>query len=546
MFEFLYKNVFVLNSENILGHRKVDLKRLQERIGKATGNNQQSIFDEMEHRSVSASDYFDIFLEEIRSGFGLSFNNDFNVLDRNERMHKACETIYKKFTKAQSGTSYKPQHSMLSNIIDQKTKEAKQTGLIHTMMDTLFSDESYTIPSHLAALKNSRANHGAAVVRQQQRGETITALDVITQGVNSRVVLAKKRGYAILNFIADLYARGYNLAQQDCGYLAGYIRPQNQNINSHKKENFEKVFPKQWFIYKSKTVSPFLGSNNVTIPEAQWQGVWFLSVFFQILLNCHNNREGNSRASRWFHGNQYGKIAEAAVDIFNACLEDLGLVVGNDPIFQQLNASRFALMKAHGKYSHTEYGFSVERKAAKRLGIDKIRDNYEELEITLRENIDPYNQSFHILVILKLWSTQYHNLQAECQKRINELKYEIGNSQKKLDLNFLKLGTDIRKRHENMVTVTNKSLKNGSNICAETNMEQLLERYNINIENNSDKTLESVLQAVGENITTLPKGDLINFRNRLVQGNFYHNTGVRGGRITWVCDTTNSVGGGEV
>jgi hypothetical protein len=123
----------------------------------------------------------------------------------------------------------------------------------------------------------------------------------------------------ILSCISNVYSLGFKTFERRKNAfedLLNSIRSCNRDIEPHKKENFYKVFPSEYF---SVDEVGYVVLNNNYMPKN------FFDIVYLIINNCVRKRSDAGRFSRWRHKNQYGKVAEALVDIINSKKNELRL-----------------------------------------------------------------------------------------------------------------------------------------------------------------------------------------------------------------------------
>ena len=161
----------------------------------------------------------------------------------------------------------------------------------------------------------------------------------------------QKETRLLLETIANIYLLGYKKAKanylkarRDTAYFAR-IRPVNADIHSHDEAIFRKIFDSGNFSIE----------NNVVKLTDLYEDQRFIMVVLTIILKCVKNREQHGRFNRWRHGYQYGKLAEALIDMFRSVCNEIGFsmlaTISTDKVRQHHEEIKYRLEEmCQGQY----------------------------------------------------------------------------------------------------------------------------------------------------------------------------------------------------
>ena len=126
----------------------------------------------------------------------------------------------------------------------------------------------------------------------------------------------------ILECAATVYVLGYRKTYEQSTYfhdVLNYIRQPNRDLNAHGRTNFERIFAPVYF--------QFLPGRGAMLTD-HYRDQSFFTIVSSILIKCSTqrsnwNRRRAGRFLRWAHGFQFGKMAEAFIDMLNGAFVHL-------------------------------------------------------------------------------------------------------------------------------------------------------------------------------------------------------------------------------
>ena len=230
-------------------------------------------------------------------------------------------------------------------------------------------------------------------------------------------MMIRRDSYArdILEGIATIYALGFQKTYEEhpnLHYILRCVKPENRDIRAHGRRNFEQIFSPTYYIYSSDDECFLTDYYN---PQD------FFLIMQHILTRCHVlrrqwNRQTFGRFKRWLHDFQFGKTAEAFINILNRSLINL---VHPTP------GQRFSFFR-EGQFRQHPYSI-----------LSHCYDHHNK-----------YRRAFETIVQLERDYNSARSGSSSASHKVTTLDGELNRAISKLERNLNEVGLEMASRHQ--------------------------------------------------------------------------------------------------
>ena len=172
---------------------------------------------------------------------------------------------------------------------------------------------------NIAALRRQREALCQSLLESE---DTVSEKGRIFQQYSQMMIRRDSYARDILEGIATIYALGFEKTYEEhpsLHYILDCVKNENRDIRAHGERNFSQIFSPVYYNYSS--------TDECTLKDYYNPRDFFL-IMQHILTRCHAlrrqwNRQKCGRFKRWLHDFQFGKTAEAFINILNRSLGNL-------------------------------------------------------------------------------------------------------------------------------------------------------------------------------------------------------------------------------